>query len=135
MSLNQLVPCDGCTRHVRRTEAACPFCGLASPLASASAVTPEPSARLSRAGILAFVASVGAGACSSAQPVPTALYEATPASQPTAADSGAPATPVATPEPTPEPTPATPDASTAATTPARPDPGSMMLRYGAPPRP
>ena len=131
MSLNQLVPCDGCTRHVRRTEAACPFCGLASPLASASAVTPEPSARLSRAGILAFVATVGAGACSSAQPVPTSVYEAPPAPQTPAADSGAPATPVATPEPT----PATPDASTAATTPTRPDPGSMMLRYGAPPRP
>ena len=131
MSLNQLVPCDGCTRHVRRTEAACPFCGLASPLASASSVTPEPPARLSRAGILAFVASVGAGACSSAQPVPTALYEAPTAPQTPAADSGTPATPVATPEPT----PATPDASTAATTPTRPDPGSMMLRYGAPPRP
>jgi len=131
MSLNQLVPCDGCARHVRRTEAACPFCGLASPLTSASPVTPEPSARLSRAGILAFVAAVGAGACSSAQPVPTAVLEAPPAPQTPAADSGAPATP----EPTPEPTPATPDASTATTAPARPDPGSMMLRYGAPPRP
>lgn len=135
MSLNQLVPCDGCARHVRRTEAACPFCGLASPLASASPVTPEPSARLSRAGILAFVAAVGAGACSSAQPVPTAVLEAPPAPQPPPADGGAPATPVASPEPTPEPTPATPDASTATTTPARPEPGSVMLRYGAPPRP
>jgi len=131
MSLNQLVPCDGCTRHVRRTEAACPFCGLASPLASAASVTPEPAARLSRAGILAFVATVGAGACSSAQPVPIAVLEAPPAPQTPPADGGAPATPVATPEPT----PATPDASTATTTPARPDPGSMMLRYGAPPRP
>nr|MBK7068955.1 hypothetical protein [Deltaproteobacteria bacterium] len=108
MSLNQLVPCDGCTRHVRRTEAACPFCGLASPLASASSVTPEPPARLSRAGILAFVATVGAGACSSAQPVPTALFEAPTAQQTPAADSGAPATPVATPEPTPGPTPRRP---------------------------
>lgn len=131
MSLNQLVPCDGCTRHVRRTEAAFPFCGLASPLASAASVTPEPSARLSRAGILAFVAAVGAGACSSAQPVPTAVLEAPPAPQTPPADGGAPATPEATPEPS----PATPDASTATTTPARPEPGSMMLRYGAPPRP
>lgn len=127
MNPNQLVPCDGCTRHVRRSEAACPFCGLASPLASAAAVTPEPSGRLSRAGILAFVATVGASACSSPQTATPVAYEA----QTPPADSGAPATPVATPEPS----PAAPDASTAATTPARPDPGSMMLRYGAPPRP
>ncbi len=127
MNPNQLVPCDGCTRHVRRSEAACPFCGLASPLASAAAVPPEPASRLSRAGILAFVATVGASACSSPQSPPPVAYEA----QTPPADGGAPVTPVATPEPS----PATPDASTAATTPARPEPGSMMLRYGAPPRP
>lgn len=29
--MRQLVPCPGCARHVRVEEAACPFCGDASP--------------------------------------------------------------------------------------------------------
>ena len=135
MSPNALVPCDGCTRHVRRAEARCPFCGLASPHAAAAAVTPEPAARLSRAGILAFVATVGAGACSSAQPTPTTVYEAPPAPEntPPTADAGAVATPGTPPGPV---TAAeVSDASATATAPPSRPPGSMMMRYGSPPRP
>lgn len=55
-----LTPCSSCARHVRRTERACPFCGVALALASA----PSPrvvSERLGRAAIF----SLGAAAITS----------------------------------------------------------------------
>jgi len=112
-----LVPCDHCQRHFRCAEARCPFCGHTA-TATAAAAQPEPTERLSRAGILAFVATIGAASCSSMQtvyggpPVPERPVDTTDAGTQPAPDAG------------------TPDAGT----PARP-PGSMMLRYGAPPRP
>jgi hypothetical protein len=53
-----LVPCPGCRRHLRRLEATCPFCGTETARDLAEAPErPVPSARLSRAALLAFAAS------------------------------------------------------------------------------
>lgn len=61
-----LVACPDCTRHIRRVEASCPFCG--AQVASRIAGLPEPvlpKVRLSRAALMAFAAaSVGAAGCS-----------------------------------------------------------------------
>lgn len=52
-----LLPCPACARHVRRTEASCPFC--ASPLALQGAPAPVlPSTRLGRAATFAFGAAM-----------------------------------------------------------------------------
>lgn len=65
--MNTLVPCPECNRHLRRNEAACPFCG--ADVAATMARVPEramPTTRLSRSALFAFAAaSVGAVACSS----------------------------------------------------------------------
>lgn len=55
MTLAHLVTCGACTRHVRASEAACPFCG-ATTTAEARESSPRsgPAARLSRAGLVAF---------------------------------------------------------------------------------
>lgn len=55
--MSQLTPCPECQRHVRKTEARCPFCDSALSLAH----LPEPvlpRQRLSRAATFAFSASV-----------------------------------------------------------------------------
>ncbi len=61
-----LVVCEACSRHIRRNEAACPFCGEA--VSSQVARSPEralPATRLGRAALFAFAAaSVGALGCS-----------------------------------------------------------------------
>lgn len=52
-----LVPCPGCSRHVRAGEASCPFC--ASPLTLVAVEPPRtPKARLGRAATFAFGAAV-----------------------------------------------------------------------------
>ena len=55
--MSQLIPCPGCSRHVRRSEAECPFCSAALSLGQ---VTPPimPRSRLGRAATFAFRASV-----------------------------------------------------------------------------
>jgi len=55
--MSQLTPCPECQRHVRKTEARCPFCDSALSLAH---VPPPvlPRQRLSRAATFAFGASV-----------------------------------------------------------------------------
>jgi len=62
-----LIPCDGCRRHVRATDDACPFCHAAIPLA------PLPRARvdgrLSRAAVFA-TAVLAAPACIVQNPPP-----------------------------------------------------------------
>src|SRR5260221_14101747 len=64
--MTTLVTCPDCNRHIRRNEAACPFCGAS--VASRVVGVPEravPSGRLGRAALFAFAtASVGAAACS-----------------------------------------------------------------------
>lgn len=55
--MSHLVPCPECSRHVRVTETACPFCSL--PLDLADAPSPVlPGQRLSRAATLAFGATL-----------------------------------------------------------------------------
>ena len=56
-SMNELVPCPECQRHVRKTEASCPFCGEALSL---SHLPPRvlPTRRLGRAATFAFGAGV-----------------------------------------------------------------------------
>jgi hypothetical protein len=60
-----LVNCAGCNRHIRRSEALCPFCGIGvtSEVAGASERA-RPSARLGRAALLVFAAAAGSTACS-----------------------------------------------------------------------
>ena len=59
MTAAHLRPCPGCSRHVRVTEGACPFCGvLLEPAFRAAPAPIPPSRRLSRAALFAF----GAGA-------------------------------------------------------------------------
>lgn len=60
--MSQLVPCPGCSRHVRFAEAACPFCGDASPR---PAPVTRGVARRSRSAILGatLAASTAAAGC------------------------------------------------------------------------
>jgi hypothetical protein len=71
--MNSLIPCPECSRHVRRTEAACPFC--AAEIGATLSAAPEramPTSRLGRSALFAFAAvSVGAAACSSDTNSPT----------------------------------------------------------------
>jgi hypothetical protein len=101
----RFVPCAACRRHVKETEAACPFCGEAA--ARPAAVRPVV-ARLSRAALFSagaagsFVLLVDCGSSSSgncSNPNATAFYGVAPtecaptgpggdAAVPDAADTG-----------------------------------------------
>jgi len=62
--MNQLEPCPHCHRHIRISEAACPFCSHS--LADAFAnVAPrmQPRARLGRAAAFAFGLAITPAAC------------------------------------------------------------------------
>lgn len=61
-----LVPCPGCRRHVRATEAVCPFCAAKAPAQGAPRAPAAQVAhrRLSRAAAFVFGATVGVAACS-----------------------------------------------------------------------
>ena len=69
--MSVLVPCPGCSRHVRASESACPFCSAALPSDLANRAVPAANRRLSRAAAFTFattLAVAGAGAteaCSS----------------------------------------------------------------------
>jgi hypothetical protein len=68
MNKARLIACPSCSRHVRTSESACPFCKGELPASFASLPAPRPpSVRLSRAALYAFGASsIGlAAACSS----------------------------------------------------------------------
>src|SRR4051812_36950436 len=64
--MNDLVPCPGCSRHIRRREGSCPFCGAnVAEAIERSPVLQVPTARLSRAALFTFAAAtIGAAACS-----------------------------------------------------------------------
>ncbi len=62
-----LLPCAGCSRHVRSTEGRCPFCGHDLRNRTAAAVVPDPPHRLGRVERLAFAAAF-LGACQTAGP-------------------------------------------------------------------
>src|SRR5215216_3281906 len=55
--MSQLTPCPECQRHVRKTEARCPFCEAALSLSHLPAPV-LPRRRMSRAATFAFGASV-----------------------------------------------------------------------------
>lgn len=58
-----LTPCPGCSRHVRNTEATCPFCKSALPEMPKAALPLAPRG-VSRAAALAFGATLAVTACS-----------------------------------------------------------------------
>ena len=97
---SHLVPCPGCSRHVRAREDACPFCRGALPDAVRSSPPPRRIvARLSRAGLIAAGATATAVAalhCAAYGTGPTPygldLPDASDASVPTsdASDGGPP---------------------------------------------
>ena len=58
-----LVPCPDCHRHVRTTEARCPFCEASLPDDLPARVVPGAPHRLSRAAAFAFTASLAVAAC------------------------------------------------------------------------
>jgi hypothetical protein len=60
-----LVPCPGCDRHVRTTDAACPFCAARLPADLARRAVPSAPQRLGRAAAFAFGASLAVTACGS----------------------------------------------------------------------
>ncbi|MBS2019279.1 MAG: hypothetical protein JST00_40825 [Deltaproteobacteria bacterium] len=67
--MGSLHPCTGCARHVRGTDAVCPFCG-------AEVTEPAPrvatnNKRLTRAAILFATAAVAAACGGKEDPVPT----------------------------------------------------------------
>jgi hypothetical protein len=73
MTMNRLIACGACARHLRATEPACPFCGAALPELAPEAPRRVPG-RIGRAAILAFGATLSAtslGACVAAYGSPT----------------------------------------------------------------
>lgn len=61
--MSPLAPCASCHRHVRSGES-CPFCG-SGPVVAPPPAPARPIGRLGRAAILAFGATLGAGALAS----------------------------------------------------------------------
>jgi hypothetical protein len=53
MSAMQLWPCTGCSRHLKRSDARCPFCGVAVSARSEPTPTRTAAGRLSRAALFA----------------------------------------------------------------------------------
>lgn len=98
MTTAALVPCAGCRRHVRASEPSCPFCAQPISASAGDGIVPEPSQRLSRAGMLAFAAAfLSTSACDLTGPTPPT---------PGAADSGMMQTIYGGPPPINPPTPA-----------------------------
>jgi hypothetical protein len=72
MSKPHLVACPSCARHVRVSEAACPFCGVGLPASLRASAPPEPpGVRLARAAMFALGAgtAVLASDCGSSTPL------------------------------------------------------------------
>ena len=73
MTGSQLSPCPTCSRHLRQTERACPFCGAALHAAFQSAAAPATS-RVARSALFALGAtSVAAVAGCGAVDVPPVI--------------------------------------------------------------
>jgi hypothetical protein len=71
----QFWPCPGCSRHVKRGDAVCPFCGATASIESGP--TRTVAGRLSRAALVAagaVGAAVATTACSPAPPYGTNPY-------------------------------------------------------------
>lgn len=80
MTKSHLRACPGCDRHVRVSEAACPFCGsVLSDSFRAAPVPQPPRVRLTRAALFAFGAgSLGLTPGCSSTTTPEPLYGAPP---------------------------------------------------------
>jgi hypothetical protein len=159
--MDQLEPCPHCQRHVRITEAACPFCSapIARAMARASART-LPTTRLGRAALFAFgvgAGVTGAGLEGCADDADPQAEAPEPAEEPLPAVLGGAAPLYGSPPPRPGPRPpidpvrdGAVDASTSpggdagetdagapamdASTPRPRDPGATFPIYAAPPR-
>ena len=71
-----LVPCPSCSRHVRSSEQACPFCRSALSANLAARAVPGTTQRLSRAAAFTFAATLAATGCAT-DPAPTDASTAT----------------------------------------------------------
>jgi hypothetical protein len=80
MTKSHLCACPACDRHVRVSEAACPFCGSALSDAFRTAPVPQPpGVRLTRAALFAFGAgSLGFAPGCTSTTTPEPLYGAPP---------------------------------------------------------
>lgn len=114
-----LHPCPSCARHVRQTEARCPFCDAVQPTHEESVVT--TSARLGRAAIFAFRATTAAAVLAGCGPTAEPPQGST-IVQP----YGAPPNPPPTPVPVPPPT------SNTNQPPSPDEPGQVVALYGGP---
>ena len=72
MTQARLLPCPSCTRHVRASETACPFCAAALVARVTSTPARSPNKRLSRAALFALGASAAAVAACSGSVTPGA---------------------------------------------------------------
>lgn len=61
-------PCIDCLRHIRVTEAVCPFCAAAVPAGFAARAVPGTTRRLSRGAAFAFASTLAVAGCSDATP-------------------------------------------------------------------
>jgi len=114
MTTAHLVTCEECSRHVRASEAACPFCGAAIATAlRTSAPRRAPGMRLSRAGLVAvgaFAVAAPIALAGCAESAQMAVYGGPPPElvDQQAPDGGARPTPSATPSAAPKPLPTPP---------------------------
>ncbi len=133
-----LAPCPKCSRHVKRTDAACPFCATALPAyASVDDATELEGPRLSRSAMLLVGAATVAAGCNLFNPManiyggpPTPPPDAARANDPVAAVYGGPP-PIMQP-----PVPQQTDAGAPQPDAARPDAAQPVATiYGGPPPP
>jgi hypothetical protein len=85
--MTQLLPCPSCARHVRRTEASCPFCSAAISLGHLPARS-APKERIGRSATLAFGAAVATSLAACSSPAPTPGNDAATSDAAAAADTG-----------------------------------------------
>ena len=127
--MTPLLPCPACDRHVRATDASCPFCGRELPLSLRSTRAPRlPSSRIGRSALFAFgvATSLSVTSCSGRED-----GEGDVDSGRMAIDAG----PMIDEDTGPGPTDAGPDPADTGAEPADagpPDSGGLMALYGAP---
>lgn len=98
---NALIPCSGCGRHVRATEAACPFCGATVSDEARAKVIPAATSRINRNAMFVFATTLALSGCAAstgpgdAQPADTGVSQDS-----GVADSGSPVAMYGAPQPT-----------------------------------